>query len=80
MPLARGRQVFTTAHAGQRAISLLLYQGNDGLASRNKLLGQFHLDGLPRAPAGAPQVEVGARAPGTAPHLWGMQARSSCRA
>lgn len=53
-----GAQVFTTAHAGQQEISLLLYQGDSGCASQNRLLGQFHLHGLPSAPAGTPKVEV----------------------
>ncbi|KAK9837503.1 hypothetical protein WJX81_007279 [Elliptochloris bilobata] len=55
---ASAKQVFTSAHAGQREMSLLLCQGGDICASRNKLLGQFHLRGLPPAPAGTPQVEV----------------------
>lgn len=51
-------QVFTSAHAGQQEMSLLLCQGNDCCASRNKLLGQFHLRGFQPAPAGAPKIEA----------------------
>lgn len=36
----------------------MLYQGESPVASRNKLMGQFHLVGLPPAPVGVPQIEV----------------------
>lgn len=36
----------------------MLYQGESPVASRNKLMGQFHLVGLPPAPVGEPQIEV----------------------
>ena len=36
----------------------MLYQGESPVASRNKLMGQFHLVGLPPAPIGEPQIEV----------------------
>lgn len=51
-------QVFTTVHPGQREVCLMLCQGEATVASRNKLLGQFHLVGLPEAPVGTPQIEV----------------------
>ena len=51
-------QVFTSAHKGQQEMSLLLCQGNDCCASRNKLLGQFHLRGFQPAPAGTPKIEA----------------------
>jgi molecular chaperone DnaK len=54
------RQVFTTVHPGQGDIALLLYRGDAHVASRNRLLGQFHLVGLPPAPVGVPQIEVSA--------------------
>ena len=56
--VVRHDQVFTSAHAGQREMSLLLCQGSDCCASRNKLLGQFHLRGFQPAPAGAPKIEA----------------------
>ena len=51
-------QVFTSAHTGQQEMSLLLCQGNDCCASRNKLLGQFHMRGFQPAPAGAHKIEA----------------------
>ena len=51
-------QIFTTVHPGQRDVCLMLYQGESPVASRNKLMGQFHLVGLPPAPVGQPQIEV----------------------
>lgn len=36
----------------------MLYQGESPVASRNKLMGQFHLVGLPPAPVGVPQIEA----------------------
>ena len=51
-------QIFTTVHPGQRDVCLMLYQGESPVASRNKLMGQFHLVGLPPAPVGVPQIEV----------------------
>jgi molecular chaperone DnaK (HSP70) len=45
-------------HPGQADLALLLYLGEAQVASRNRLLGQFHLVGLPPAPVGAPQIEV----------------------
>ncbi len=54
--------MFTTAHAGQQEASLLLYAGNDSRASRNRLLGQVHLRGLPGAPAGRAKIEARAGA------------------
>ncbi len=43
---------------GQQEASLLLYAGNDARASRNLLLGQVHLRGLPSAPAGRAKIEA----------------------
>jgi len=57
-PNPSSAQVFTTAHAGQQEASLLLYAGNDARASRNLLLGQVHLRGLPSAPAGRAKIEA----------------------
>ncbi|CAK0783168.1 hypothetical protein CVIRNUC_006367 [Coccomyxa viridis] len=44
------KEIFTTVHPGQRDVCLMLYQGESPVASRNKLMGQFHLVGLPPAP------------------------------
>ena len=50
--------VFSTAVDGQRNVQVKIYQGERPVASQNKLLGEFTLDGIPPAPAGTPQIEV----------------------
>src|SRR5215510_1090037 len=52
-------QVFSTAEDGQQAVTIRVFQGEREMASDNKLLGQFDLVGLPPAPRGVPQIEVG---------------------
>ena len=51
-------QVFSTASDNQPAVTLMIYQGESKMASRNKLIGQFNLDGIVPAPRGVPQIEV----------------------
>lgn len=51
-------QVFSTAADNQTAVTIRVYQGEREMASDNKLLGQFNLEGIPPAPRGVPQVEV----------------------
>ncbi len=51
-------QIFSTAADGQPAVTIKVFQGNRSMASDNKLLGVFNLDGIPPAPAGVPQIEV----------------------
>ena len=51
-------QVFSTASDNQPAVTLMIYQGESRMASRNKLIGQFNLDGIAPAPRGVPQIEV----------------------
>jgi molecular chaperone DnaK len=51
-------EVFSTAADSQTSVEVKVYQGERSIASQNRLLGQFHLDGLPPAPRGVPQVEV----------------------
>jgi molecular chaperone DnaK len=51
--------VFSTAEDGQTAVTIRVFQGERELAADNKILGQFDLVGLPPAPRGVPQVEVG---------------------
>jgi len=51
-------QVFSTAEDNQSAVTISVYQGERELASYNKLLGQFNLEGIPPAPRGMPQIEV----------------------
>jgi molecular chaperone DnaK len=51
-------QVFSTAEDNQHAVTIRVFQGEREMASANKLLGQFNLDGIPPAARGTPQIEV----------------------
>ena len=51
-------QVFSTAADNQTSVEIHILQGEREIASGNKSLGRFHLDGIPSAPRGVPQVEV----------------------
>ena len=51
-------QVFSTAADGQTSVEVHVLQGERPMARDNKSLGIFHLDGIPAAPRGVPQVEV----------------------
>ncbi len=51
-------QVFSTADDNQTAVTIKVYQGEREMASDNKQLGTFDLQGIPPAPRGVPQVEV----------------------
>ncbi|GAA6143585.1 molecular chaperone DnaK [Hydrogenophaga sp. 5NK40-0174] len=51
-------QVFSTAEDNQPAVTIKVYQGERELASGNKGLGEFNLEGIPAAPRGMPQIEV----------------------
>ncbi|MES2205346.1 MAG: molecular chaperone DnaK [Pseudomonadota bacterium] len=51
-------QVFSTADDNQSAVTIKVFQGERELASANKLLGEFNLEGIPPSPRGVPQVEV----------------------
>ncbi|AMN38759.1 molecular chaperone DnaK [Rhodoplanes sp. Z2-YC6860] len=52
-------QVFSTAEDGQGAVTIRVFQGEREMAADNKMLGQFDLVGIPPAPRGVPQIEVG---------------------
>ncbi len=51
-------QVFSTASDNQPSVEIHILQGERPMASENKTLGRFILDGIPPAPRGVPQVEV----------------------
>ncbi|MDP3899470.1 MAG: molecular chaperone DnaK [bacterium] len=51
-------QIFSTAADNQTSVEIHVLQGERPMASDNKTLGRFILDGLPPAPRGVPQVEV----------------------
>jgi len=52
-------QVFSTAADNQTEVEIKVLQGDRPMASDNKLLGRFNLVGIPPAPKGIPQIEVG---------------------
>ena len=51
-------QVFSTAQDNQPSVEVHVVQGEREMAADNKSLGRFHLDGIPSAPRGVPQIEV----------------------
>src|ERR1700731_4891412 len=57
IPTQKG-QVFSTASDNQPSVEIHVLQGEREMAQGNKTLGKFHLEGLPPAPRGVPQVEV----------------------
>ena len=54
----RYSQVFSTAQAFQTAVDIKVLQGERRFAKDNKLIGNFRLSGIKRAPRGVPQIEV----------------------
>ncbi len=51
-------QVFSTAAENQPSVEIHVLQGERAMAADNKTIGKFHLDGIPPAPRGVPQIEV----------------------
>ncbi len=51
-------EVFSTAADNQPSVEIHVLQGERSMAKDNKTIGRFHLDGIPPAPRGVPQVEV----------------------
>ena len=54
----RKSQVFSTAADNQPSVDINVCQGERAMAADNKSIGRFHLDGIPAAPRGVPQIEV----------------------
>jgi molecular chaperone DnaK len=57
IPTSRS-QVFSTAADSQTSVEVHVLQGERDMARDNRTLGRFHLDGIPPAPRGMPQIEV----------------------
>ncbi len=57
IPTSRS-QVFSTAADNQTSVEVHVLQGEREIARDNRTLGRFHLDGIPPAPRGMPQIEV----------------------
>jgi molecular chaperone DnaK len=55
---ARKSEIFTTAQDSQTSVEVHVLQGERPMAGDNKTIGRFHLDGIPPAPRGMPQIEV----------------------
>jgi len=55
---SRKAETFTTAADNQSSVEIHILQGERPMANGNKTIGRFHLDGLPPAPRGIPQIEV----------------------
>ena len=55
----RKSEVFSTAGDHQTTVEIHVLQGERPMARDNKTIGRFHLDGIPPAPRGTPQIEVG---------------------
>jgi molecular chaperone DnaK len=54
----RKAEIFSTAEDGQTAVDIHVLQGERPMATDNKTLGRFRLEGIPPAPRGVPQIEV----------------------
>ena len=54
----RKSEIFSTAGENQNTVEIHVLQGERKMAADNKTIGKFHLDGIPPAPRGVPQIEV----------------------
>jgi molecular chaperone DnaK len=55
---AKKSETFSTASDSQPSVEIHILQGERPMASQNRTIGRFHLDGIPPAPRGVPQIEV----------------------
>ncbi len=55
----RKTEIFSTASDNQPSVEIHVSQGERKMVADNKSIGRFHLDGIPPAPRGVPQIEVG---------------------
>ena len=55
---SRKQEVFSTAEDNQPAVQIHVLQGNRPMATGNRTIGQFRLEGIRPAPRGVPQIEV----------------------
>ena len=55
---SKKNETFSTAADNQPSVELHILQGERPMATQNRTLGRFHLDGIPPAPRGVPQIEV----------------------
>lgn len=51
-------EIFSTASDNQPSVEIHILQGERPMANQNRTIGRFHLDGIPPAPRGVPQIEV----------------------
>lgn len=54
----RKQETFSTAADNQTSVEIHVLQGNRGMATQNRTIGRFHLDGIPPSRRGTPQIEV----------------------
>jgi molecular chaperone DnaK len=54
----RKSEIFSTASDNQPSVEIHVLQGERPMASQNRSIGRFHLDGIPPSPRGVPQIEV----------------------
>jgi molecular chaperone DnaK len=54
----RKSEIYSTAADNQTSVEIHVLQGERPMAAQNKTIGRFHLDGIPAAPRGVPQIEV----------------------